>query len=150
MSEIDYDDPKFEQNWCNEQRNIVAAYLLSQKVVHGRIGDWPAWHVVPYVSIWAIESKARPEWIGWWVVSGDLPTDYISSTDVKPSQHPRRAMQVFSQKWLELVNAWKDGREVEDMSIGDENSREELIPLLEARSRLLMRFVEDDSYWGVD
>ena len=59
-------------------------------------------------------------------------------------------MQVFAENWLELVNAWKDGRESVNMSIGDESSREELTQLLEARSRLLMRFADDDSYWNVE
>src|SRR6266446_5228772 len=56
MKKPDYDDPAVEERWCNEQRVNVTNYLSSQKVKHGRIGDWPAWHVAPYVSIWAIES----------------------------------------------------------------------------------------------
>lgn len=59
-------------------------------------------------------------------------------------------MRVFAEKWLELVNAWKDGREIENISIGDEDSREALIPLLESRSRLLMSFADDDSHWDFD
>jgi Domain of unknown function (DUF4826) len=65
MVKPDYDDPDIEDRWCEAQRAVVADYLRSEKVEHGRIGDWPAWHVAPYVSIWAIESVARPEWIGW-------------------------------------------------------------------------------------
>ena len=56
MKKPDYDDPVVEERWCNEQRANVVKYLRSQKVEHGSIGDWPAWHVAPYVSIWAVES----------------------------------------------------------------------------------------------
>jgi hypothetical protein len=147
MPKPDYDDPEVEGRWCSEQQEIVADYLRSQKVKHGRIGEWPAWHVAPCASIWAIESLARPEWIGWWVICGDLPTDYISAHDVKPPQHPRKAMRVFAENWLEVVKAWKDGREIENSRIGDPNSQEELGPLLESRATLLMEWADDDSLW---
>jgi Domain of unknown function (DUF4826) len=74
-------DDQTEESWCNAQRDAVANYLRSQRLEHGEIGDWPAWHVAGCVAIWAVESKARPEWIGWWVISGDLPTDYCSAAD---------------------------------------------------------------------
>lgn len=147
MSKPDYDDPAVEKHWCLEQRKIAADYLRSQKVEHGRIGEWPAWHIAPHASIWAIESRARPEWIGWWVICGDLPTDYLSSADVTPPQHPRKAMRVFAQNWLEVVKAWKDGREAENTRIGDSNSREKLGPLLEARAKVLLEWADNDALW---
>lgn len=147
MSTADYDDPEVEERWCAEQRKIVADYLRLQAVKHGRIGEWPAWHVAPCASIWAVESLTRPEWIGWWVICGDLPTDYISSADVTPPQHPRKAMQVFSHNWLDLVHAWKEGREIENTHIGDSSSHDELGPLLESRAKLLMEWARDDSHW---
>ena len=147
VSEPDYNDPEVEERWCTEQQKIVACYLRSQRVKHGRIGEWPAWHAPPYVSIWAIESLARPGLVGWWVISGDLPTDYISSGDVQPPQHPRKAMRVFAQNWLDVVKAWRDGRETENTRIGDASSHEELGPMLESRAKLLMEWAADDSLW---
>src|SRR5688572_31851449 len=78
MSGVDYDDSDVEKQWCETARSQVARYLETQSVSHGQIGEWPAWHVAPYVSIWAVESQARPGWVGWWVICGDLPTDYVS------------------------------------------------------------------------
>jgi len=150
MPNPDYDEPDVEERWCFEQQRNVAEYLRAQKVKHGRIGEWPAWHVAPYASIWAIESLAHPEWIGWWAISGDLPTDYISSADVKPPQHPRKAMRVFAQNWMGVVNAWKEGREVENTRIGDASSHDEVGPLLEARAKLLMEWAENDSLWEAE
>ena len=57
---MDYDDPNVEERWCSERRSEVAAYLAAEGVTHGRIGEWPAWHLAPHVSIWAIESQAKP------------------------------------------------------------------------------------------
>ena len=38
-------------------------YLQREGVEHGEIGEWPACHVAPYVSISAIASKKRPDWV---------------------------------------------------------------------------------------
>ena len=147
MGKPDYDDPDVEDRWCAAKRSIVADYLRSQQVEHGCIGDWPAWHVAPYASIWAIESVARPEWIGWWVICGDLPTDYISSADVRPPQHPRKALRIIAEQWLRNVQAWNEGRDYEGFHIRGSHSHQELAPLLETRANLLIEWADDDSLW---
>lgn len=91
----DYDDPAVEEQWCEERRAEVTAYLQRERVEHGRVGEWPAWHVAPYVSIWAIESKKRVDSIGWWVICGDVPTDYVSATHMK---HPRDVMRAIAKE----------------------------------------------------
>jgi hypothetical protein len=147
MDNPNYDDPEVEERWCAERRQAVADYLHLQDVKHGRVGDWPAWHVAPYVSIWAIESFARPDWIGWWVICGDLPTDYISSKDVKPPQHPRKAIRVVAERWLKQVEAWNDFRDYEGIRIAGPHSHKELAPLLETRAKALLDWADNDSLW---
>jgi hypothetical protein len=148
MDKQNYDDPETEERWCEQQRQCVADYLRSQGVEHGRIGEWPAWHVAPYVSIWAIESLDRPEWIGWWVICGDLPTDYISAADVEPPQHPRKAIRAIAQFWLKVVDAWNHNLDYEGFQIGGHHSHQELAPLLGARAKLLIDYADDDSLWN--
>lgn len=57
----DRDDSAMEEQWCAERRAQITSYLQSQGLDHGRVGEWPAWHVAPYVSIWAI--GAGPDWL---------------------------------------------------------------------------------------
>lgn len=46
----DYDDPRVEESWCDEQREVVRQYLAGQPgLVHGSIGEWPAWPIAPIV-----------------------------------------------------------------------------------------------------
>jgi hypothetical protein len=145
----DYDDPKVEEAWIMEQRAAVENYLRSQRVKYGQIGEWPAWHVVPYVSVWAIESRSERGAIGWWAIAGDLPTDYISGKDVTPV-HPREAMRAFARQWLRLVESSKQGQELEDYRIAGDSSPQELAPLLQSRAQLLLQWADDDSLWNVD
>ena len=139
-----YDDPAIEEQWCNERRAQVADYLSREGVEHGRVGEWPAWHVAPYVSVWAIESLKKPDAVGWWVICGDLPTDYVSSASVN---HPRDAVRAIAQRWRELVPFLERGEEHPDLHVGTPETWPELAPLLRARSELLLTWVDDDSVW---
>jgi hypothetical protein len=147
MSPDNLENPEALERWCSERRDQVSEYLKSQSIEHGRVGEWPAWHVAPYVSIWAIESITRPNWIGWWVICGDLPTDYISSAAIDPPQHPRKALLAFAERWLKIVEAWKAGREYEGVRIAGPHSHEGLAPLLEARALLFHEWADDDTQW---
>lgn len=146
MNTPDYDNPELEEQWCEEQRAVVEAYLKAQGVNHGEIGEWPAWHVAPYVAVWAIESLARPGWIGWWAISGDLPTGAISANEVTPPQHPRKAMEVFARKWL----AYAEGTGDSDISIGSPEERATLAPLLKSRAETLLQWSKDEAIWAED
>jgi Domain of unknown function (DUF4826) len=147
METPDNEDPKVERLWCDERRRKVAEYLDAQGVKHGRIGEWPAWHVAPYVSIWAIESLRRPEWIGWWVISGDLPTDHISAADIEPPQHPRKALRAFAEQWIKVVDAWHNDREYRGLLITGGKRNRALAPLLASRARIFLDWSDDDSLW---
>ena len=68
--ELDYDRPELEEGWCEERRSDVAAYAAKHLRPHSEIGDWPAWHVVPHVAVWAVESADRPGRVAAWVICG--------------------------------------------------------------------------------
>lgn len=144
MSSPNYDDPGIEEKWCNERRTEVAVYLKFEGVTHGRIGEWPAWHIAPYVSIWAIESASRPERIGWWVICGDLPTDYVSAEKVK---HPREAMRSVAERWLDVAEYMGRGEQHPSNNIGSPESWPQLGPLLKFRAQLMAKWVKDDEAW---
>jgi Domain of unknown function (DUF4826) len=140
----EYDDSAREEQWCEERRAQVIAYLQGERVEHGRVGEWPAWHVAPYVSIWAIESKKRPDWIGWWVICGDVPTDYISAAEIK---HPREAMRAIAQNWRDQAKLMASGERDADIYIGEPKNWASLAPLLETRASMLLEWANDDSLW---
>ena len=88
--------------------------------------------------------EARLAWAG---LSGDLPTDYISSTDVEPPQHPRKALGVIAELWRRCTAAWLEGREVAGIHVAGVESHRELAPLLAARAALLIKWVNTDELW---
>ena len=135
---------KTEEAWVAEQRDTVRAYLQQEGVHHRRVGEWPAWHLHPYLAVWAIESLAAPGRVGWWAISGDVPTDYVSFND---ADHPREVLRHFVREWAEVASSMLRGQEPPDTVIGTRDQWPEFGDLLERRSALLRRFADDDSIW---
>jgi hypothetical protein len=66
---------KREDNWIRSQRKTEEEYLKRQRVDHLGVGEFPAFHVHPYVALWGVQSRKAPGWVGWWAISGELPSD---------------------------------------------------------------------------
>ena len=144
---LDYDDPRIEAQWFAVRRNEVAEYLGREGVMHGQIGKEPAWYVAPYVSIWAVESLKSSGTVGWWAISGDLPTDYVSA---KAIEHPRDAMRAIATLWKEAGECMLRGEKHPTFRIGAGDSDEELAPMLASRAQTLLGWVDDPEAWDED
>jgi hypothetical protein len=104
-----------ERKWVAAERGKVIAYLSSQGCDHAGVGDWTAFHIDPYVALWTVQSPSAPGRIGWWAISGDLPTDYMSS---RSGYHPRDAMRYLSTQWLAVSDCMDRGRSYDGYTIG--------------------------------
>jgi len=144
MADKDYSAEE-ESAWVADERKKVVAYLAAQGVDHLGVGEWPAWHVCPYLAVWAVQSKKSPGVVGWWAISGDVPTDYIGSADAK---HPREAMVHFSRQWDALSNHMARGVAHPNSKIGNRSDWPTLAPLLRTRGELLGRFAADETIWS--
>jgi hypothetical protein len=100
--------------------------------------------MAPYVSVWAVESLRAPGSVGWWVISGDLPTDYCSSGD--ECNNPRRAMRRLAESWRDAIAATPDGA----ATLGETGLPADLADLLAARVDFLLGMVRDDEVWPPD
>jgi hypothetical protein len=142
---LDYDDPDVEDAWCEERRNEVAAYVKDKGLPYRSIGEWPAWHLAPYVSVWALESASEPGWVGNWVICGDLPTDHVGKAE---TQDPREAVRAFASRWVEASSFMERGEDHPQFRSGrTAEDRKSLASLLAARGKLLARWAEDDEIW---
>ena len=103
-----------EERWCERERERVIAYLKHQRLYHGAVGEWPAWSVHPHVAVWAVESVVRPGWVGWWVISGDLPTDYkIGGAGEQVVLAPLLAVRAdLLLRWAEEEEIWQNDADI--------------------------------------
>jgi hypothetical protein len=133
-----------EDNWISSQRKVVEEYLGREGVDHLGVGEYPAFHVHPYLAVWAVQSKKAPGWVGWWAISGDLPTDYVSRGRIA---HPRQALREFAQRWREVSDYMIRGEAHPDVRIGSPNEWPWLGPLLRERADNLQRYVDEADIW---
>jgi hypothetical protein len=144
MGSDNYDDPKLEARWLTEQRDNVQRYMQDQGVQHRGVASTPEWFVAPYISVWTVESMKKPGAIGWWVISGDLPTDYLSghvATDA------RTALAAFASRWREVSSYMLRGEDHPTVRIGFSENRQELGTLLNKRTKIIEEWVDDDEMW---
>jgi hypothetical protein len=99
------------------------------------------------MSVWAVESVRAPGWVGWWVLCGDGPTDYVSSAEVRT---PREAVRAIAQRWREACVGLARGEEPPHFQLGSPDSRPQLARLLESRAETLLQWVADDAIWSED
>jgi hypothetical protein len=145
VNSADWDNDTVLESWCAQQRAIALEYLSRQPVGFGELGEWPGWHIAPYVAVWAVESVAVPGKVGWWVITGDLPTDYASGAE---TPDPRAAVAAFSERWVEVSKAMEEGKVPEGFTVGSPENAAELGAILRQKAQFLSQCANDESVWG--
>ena len=146
-STVSTPEPLSEDAWCAACAADVLACVQRLSLDHGRIGEWPAWHVMPYASLWAVESKSRPEWVGWWVISGDLPSDALAAHDLP---EPRDAMRAFGKRWLLHGENLDRGDVPPTWAHLPHEALPKLASTLKKRGAALLAWAEDESSWPTE
>lgn len=140
----DYDDPAAAAEWFREQRQIVLGHLQEQRVSHTGVADEPEWFIAPYVAVWSVGSLASPGRRGWWAVSGDLPTDYLSGHDASDA---RTAVLAIATRWQDWATYLLADQDPPDASIGPPAMRRELGDLLQRRAQILIEWASQVFLW---
>lgn len=140
----DNSNDEADEHWCRTQRQQVLVYLSDEGFKSPNVGDWPAWHVAPVISVWAVESVELPGSVGWWAVSGDFPTDY---TACSVERHPRQALRDIGSRWQNAAARWADGQPADGFGLRNVAEEGELAPLLLARSQQFLNIAADDGNW---
>ena len=134
-----------ERRWLRAQRAKVILYLDGEGVQHRGVGGQPVWFVSPYISVWEVESQATAGVVGWWAISGDFPTDYVSGND---AHDPRSVLAHFARHWSEISAAMLRGEAHPEVTIGTPDEWPHLGDLLQRRSQILAQFAEDENVWN--
>ena len=120
-------------------------YLAREQVSHLGVPQKPEWFLAPYVAIWSVASKKRRGAVGWWAINGDVPTDYMSSSEIRDA---RMAMRVFGLRWSKAAKQMAAGQQPDEFQIGTVDSWPELAPLLASRAKLLGEWADADEMWS--
>ncbi len=137
--------PSGEEQWIAEERQKVLDYLRYQGCRHGGVETFPTFHVEPDLALWAVQSIKHDGRIGWWAISGDVPTDYMSSEE---GESPQEALRHFSSEWADVADHMRRGVEHPTMNMGTPDEWPELARMLQARADVLARYADEDGWVG--
>ena len=137
-----------DENWVQGQRLQVLVYLKENLAEFRSLGECPAWDVCPYFAIWAVESVANPGSVGFWVFSGDVPTDVIKRDWKRADDNPRSALARLIQAWSAYLTNLEAGKNPPGISFGNsDEGRRDMAELLQRRISLLVDWRDDQSIW---
>jgi hypothetical protein len=138
-----YADPAVEAAWLCQQQARVMRYLRLQKVRHGGVAARPDWFCAPFVSVWPVADRLT-ESTALWVISGDLPTDYIESSSLPTA---RTALGAFKGRWKRLAELMVRGEAHPEFSIAGSKNGLAFGRLLGRRALSLQAMADDDNLW---
>ncbi|MGI2261538.1 DUF4826 family protein [Shewanella sp. GXUN23E] len=129
---------QMQQQWVREQFQKANKFLAEKGVIPGKVLTDQSRYLVPFVAVWKMEAS-QPKKHQYWVISGDLPTDYVSA-DVAPTA--REAIKHFSLTWqLKAENLIQSG-------VVRDPTQAKFANLLVARAQSLYKMQEDEKLWA--
>ncbi|MCG9697018.1 DUF4826 family protein [Shewanella sp. Isolate11] len=125
------------QVWIREHFQKANRFLAEKGVIPERVIAEESRYLAPFLAIWKLESK-QPKSQTFWVMSGDLPTDYV---DVSVAATARDAIRHFSMMWqLKAENLMKSGAT-------QDPTQAKFAQLLVSRAESLFQIHNDEKLW---
>ncbi|BAJ01788.1 DUF4826 family protein [Shewanella violacea] len=129
---------QLRQEWIREHFQKANKFLAEKGIIPSKVIADESRYLAPYVAVWKMESK-QPKKQTFWVMSGDLPSDYV---DVKVAATAREALRHFSMMWqLKAENLIKTGAIKEP-------TQAKFAQLLVSRAESLYQIHNDEKLWG--
>lgn len=139
--EIDTEEQ--EARWLAAERQRVEEYLEAEGLEHGALPSEPELHMAPHLALWLVAGP-RAEGGSWWVVSGDVPTDHVSS---QRAPDARQALRSLSKKWRTAASVMAARTDADNADhAGPEESRRVAEQLFD-RARRLWDLAAQDDLW---
>jgi hypothetical protein len=120
--------------------------LADDALIHGALSEEPLSYCGGLACVYAIDAPNQPGTVGWWAISGDLPTTYLPATEIPD---PRAFLRTVSQRWNAAITAMERGDPPSDITIGKPKDWPHIIPLLRYRADTLEFWADDDSAWEI-
>lgn len=130
--------------WLAEERQKVLEYLEAEGCRHAGVADWPIFHVDFSLALWPVQSTKHTGRTGWWAISGDVPIDYMSSSD---GEDPRDALRHFAAEWEDVASFMRRGESHPTLEMGNPKDWPEMAELLEQRAQALREYADDAEVW---
>lgn len=124
-----------QQEWVREQYQSATKYLAQKGLITHSVADKESRVLVPILAVWKLTMTDNSQ---YWVICGDLPTDY-SNIGVAPNA--REAIRHFALKWQ---------MQAENLLRANEQDQSQFAQLLISRAEGLYQLYEREDVWNTD
>lgn len=121
--------------WVRAQFQKANLFLAEKGIVMDSVAVQDSRYLPPMVAVWKINGIDKQS---YWVISGDLPTDYIA---LSAASDARDALRAFSFRWQ--MNA----QQLIDAGVLDQTTAD-YVNLLIGRAHSLYDLFENDQIWS--
>jgi len=139
-----YDDPAVEAAFCATCREKLLQKLEHEGMVCGVVSEDPLSYATDLACVWAIESPDVAGMVGWWAISGDVPTTWLPAAEIPD---PRRFLHIVSERWRAIADAMEAGDPPPELTIGLPKDWPRLVPMLRLRADTLEYWADEDEAW---
>ncbi|MCL1126792.1 DUF4826 family protein [Shewanella surugensis] len=129
---------KLRQEWIQTQFQKANKFLAEKGILPSKVHPESSRYLAPFVAIWKIESK-KPIKQTFWVMSGDLPADYV---DINVAATARDALRHFSMVWQ------MKAENIRQSTLINDPTQAKFAQLLVSRAESLYQIHNDDKLWG--
>ena len=120
-------------NWVREQFQKANKFLAENGVLFESVVTEESRYLAPFVAVWKIKDANKSF---YWVVSGEVSTDFISTSAATSA---REALRHFSLSWqLKAENVRASANEQEQIAVADR---------LQQDAEKLYDVVNDEKLW---
>lgn len=134
MTDKKIDDQEKLGDWVREQFQKANKYLAENGVLFQSVVMEDSRYLAPYLAVWKIQANDGKY---YWVISGDLPTDFALQ---KHANDAREAIRHFSLNWqMKAENIRQSGTK--------ENTQLAFADLLQTRAEDLYAMFSDEKLW---
>jgi hypothetical protein len=121
--------------WVRAQFQKANLFLAEKGIIMDSVAVQDSRYLPPMVAVWQINAIDKQS---YWVISGDLPTDYIA---LSAAANARDALRAFSFRWQ--MNA----QQLIDSGV-QEQTTADYVNLLIGRAHSLYDLFENDQIWS--
>lgn len=120
--------------WVREQFQRANKHLAENGVMYESVVTEDSRYLAPYVAVWKIKALDNKF---YWVISGDVPADFMPVENEKTA---REAIRHFSLLWQIKAENLQKGGELDA-------TQQEYIDLLVSRAEGLYRIYDQKDLW---
>jgi len=122
------------KNWTRDAYQKAIGFLGENGIITEIVVQKDSRYLAPLLAVWKVKSNKGKY---YWVISGELPTDFMS---IEGAASAREAIRAFSMRWQLQAEQIRQADQIDESQL-------EFAVLLETRAEQLYELFNQETLW---